>query len=157
MIAVQPLLCRPGKRQSFGTEGNSHAGFGQGWSAAESRYVWNDGTEAELVLSLLGQVRPMRLTLAGMGYVSPQVPVQVMEVYANGYRADYRRLSEPGGIELRFDIEPEWWLMRGGSPVLRLLFHLPNSVSPAELGLGEDRRALGFCFQSFQLETSVDA
>ena len=151
-----PLLCRPGLRQRFGIKGNSHQGFGAGWSAPEPHYIWNDGPEAELIVALDGAVTPMQLTLEGMPFVTARVPAQVLELYVNGHHAGFVRLRDSDGIRLRCDIEPEWWVMRDGVAVLKLLFHLPDSARPADLGEGADRRALAFCFLSLQLDPAVE-
>jgi len=75
-----------------------------------------------------------------------------MTVYVNGYRAGFWRLVERLEHTLRIGVEPEWWFRRTGRSVLKVVFHLPTSVRPVDIGDGVDSRHLGFCFRSLLLE-----
>jgi hypothetical protein len=51
-------------------------------------------------------------------------------------------------------IDPQWWRETHDRAALRLVFHMPQSVSPSEIGDGGDLRQLGFSFRNIVLLAS---
>lgn len=84
-------------------------------------------------------------------YVTRQNPVQELTLYANGARAGFWRFSKREVIRFSACIDPMWWREQGDRSVLRLVFHMPQSVAPNDIGDGQDMRQLGFSFRSLTL------
>jgi hypothetical protein len=145
------LWMQPGETRHFGTEDIGTAGLLAGWAAAEPGHAWNDGFDATLRIATDRADQPMLLTLAAEPYVTRQNPIQDVTVYANGARAGFWRLTARDVAEMPIWIDPSWWTMQDGSATLRLVVFLPQSVSPRELGDGEDMRLLGLSFRSLTL------
>ena len=146
------LECEPGVMRLFGLSDIGTRGLISGYAHPEYGHNWNEGIDPTLVLAVEGKISAAMLTIEGEPFVSRLQPLQELTVYVNGHRAAFWRLSRRTDHSLRFAVEPEWWLPRNGWSVLKLVFHLPNSVRPVDVGEGEDGREMGFCFRSLLLE-----
>lgn len=145
------LWLQPGETRHFGTEDIGHAGLVGGWAGAEPGHAWNDGFDATLRIATDRADQPMLLMLAAEPYVTRQNPNQDVTVYANGARAGFWRLTIREVAQMPIWIDPSWWTTQGSHAELRLVVFLPQSVSPRELGDGEDMRLLGLSFRSLTL------
>ena len=99
-----------------------------------------------------GETGAATLTIEGEPFVTRAQPLQPMTVYANGCRAAFSAPVQARHCALHIPVEPEWWFHRSGWSVFKVVFHLPNSVRPVDVGEGEDGREMGFCFRSLVLE-----
>ena len=146
-----PLEYEPGVVRLFGAADIGVTGLKSGWSYPENGHTWNEGIDATLVLSLEDVEGVSHLVVEGQPYLSAQQPVQEITVFVNGFWAGFRRLTGLGAFSLDVEIQPEWWFRRGDRFLLNVVFHIPTSVRPVDLGEGTDSRTLGFCFRSLLL------
>jgi hypothetical protein len=151
------LWLQPGLPRSFGTEDIGSGGLVSGWAAPEPGHTWNDGIDATLRIALRRADQPLSLTLAAEPFVTRQNPTQDVTIYANGARAGFWRLTERHVTQMVAWIDPIWWRLQDGGSVLRIVVHLPQSVSPAELGSGEDVRQLGLSCRSILLTPAAES
>jgi hypothetical protein len=146
------LECDPGVIRLFGLTDIKSRGCRRGFADPEYGHNWNHGFDPTLVLSVEGEIGAATLVIGGEPFVTRSQPVQDLTVYVNGYRAGFWRLVDNTNYSLRIEIEPEWWFLRDARAILKVVFHLPNSVRPGDIGEGEDGRELGFCFRTLLLE-----
>ncbi len=146
------LECEPGVMRLFGLADIRTQGLASGYAYPEYGHNWNEGVDPTLVLGAKGDIGAAALIVEGEPFVTRSQPSQEMTVYLNGHRAAFWRLSRRAEYSLRINIEQEWWFPRNGWSVLKVVFHLPNSVRPVDIGEGEDGREMGFCFRSLLLE-----
>ena len=148
------LSLTPGVMRAFGSEDIGEAGLLTGWAATEAGHAWNDGVDATLLIATRRQPGSTELELFVEPYVTRQNPMQDLTLYVNGARAGYWRMQEREVTRLVAWIDPSWWREVHDRAVLRLVFHMPQSASPAQLGDGFDLRQLGLSFRSIALLTS---
>ena len=148
------LSLQLGTARRFGAEDIGETGMCGGWAGTERGHAWNDGVDATLVVATRHHPGPVELTVEVEPYVTRQNPVQELTLYANGARAGYWRLSQRDVTPLTAWIDPGWWRDLNDRAVLRLVFHMPQSISPAELGECNDLRQLGLSFRSIVLMPS---
>jgi hypothetical protein len=96
------------------------------------------------------------LTIEGSPYLAAGYPRQTMTLYVNGLRIAYWSLAENRPYTLAATIEPEQWLQRDDGCQLNVVWHLPESVKPIDIGDAQDHRQLGFCFRSLAVEPMAD-
>jgi len=149
------LECQTGVIRLFGIADIGQRGLLSGWAFPEEGHTWNEGYDAALSISVSAAPAPCMLLIEGEPYVSRQQPVQDITIYANGHRGGFWRMSERTEFALLMPIEPEWWFARGNIWTLKLVFHLPNSIRPVDIGDGEDGREIGFCFRTFQISKAA--
>jgi hypothetical protein len=142
------LACEWDVTRLFGQCDIARRGLKAGWACPEEDHTWNEGIDATLALAVEDGCGAATLVIDGEPYVTHQQPTQDMTVTVNGHFAAFWRMTERGGRTLRIGIEPEWWVIRHGRPVLNVGFHLPDSVRPIDIGDGQDGRAIGFCFRT---------
>jgi hypothetical protein len=145
------LVCEWDVTRLFGLSDIATSGLKGGWAQPEEEHTWNDGFDATLLLAVDEGRGAATLTIEGQPYITGQRPVQDITIYINGYRAAFRRMTARTGHTLTIRIEPEWWVTRDDRPALNVLFHLPGSVRPSEIGDGSDGRNVGFCFRTLLL------
>lgn len=145
------LSLQPGVPRCFGSDDIAETGMLQGWASCERGHAWNDGPDATLLVATRRRPEASELVVAVEPYVTRQNPTQDLTLYANGARAGFWRLSVREVTHLAAWIDPAWWREVGDRAVLRLVFHMPQSVVPHEIGDGDDRRQLGFSFRSLAL------
>ena len=126
-------------------------GFTTGWSVPEQAHLWNDGFEAMLDVMVENVGSACRLTFEGEPFLSGECTCQDVILYVNGFRLGFWRLTEARTYSLSVAVEQEQLFARGDRALARCVWHLPQSVRPADLGLGGDSRQLGFCFRSLTL------
>ncbi len=140
-----------GKPRAFGQEDIALSGLASGWAQCEPGHAWTDGFDATLLLATPRTEREMTLIIEAEPYVTRQNPVQDVTLFLNGARAGFWRLSHRRVTALTTWIDPAWWRQSDQISQLRAVFHLPQSVSPAELGDGQDQRCLGLSFRRISL------
>jgi len=144
-----------GMSRFFGQTDIGRAGLLHGWSDPEEAHVWNDGPEAALRLITRKPRTPYRLTFEGEPFLSKGCPRQDMTLFVNGLRLGFWRLTEPRPHTLSVVIEPQQMFDRNGMTTLNLVWYLPTSVRPADVGLGSDYRELGVCFRMLTITAEV--
>ncbi len=153
---VETLHAEPGLVRCFGTGDIGQTGLAEGWAAPEEAHNWNDGAEAVILLSTQAPKEASVLVVEGAPLVVPTQPHQDVILYVNGLRLGFWRLANPRNVQLRATIEPEHVLIRGGTAgnprgVLRVAFHLPDSLRLSAIQSDGDDRELGFCFRTLAL------
>jgi hypothetical protein len=136
MIEIQAAL-------HFGKDGNGHTTLRHGWGDPEDGFVWALGPESTLEVTLPRVPGRVFMELGVEPFVrAPDVPVQRLDIVANGVTLARRRLACPA--TLLVEIPPN--LVRQREILFRLRH--PDAASPAKLGGSTDRREL-----SLQLHT----
>jgi hypothetical protein len=149
MLSLQPAVAR-----AFGVEDIADAGLLAGWASSEPGHAWNDGVDATLLVATRHRPGPCDLVIEAEPYITRQNPVQEITLFANGARVGFWRLSQRQVVRMTAWIDPQWWRETHDRAALRLVFHMPQSVCPTEIGDGCDLRQLGFSFRSIVLLAS---
>ncbi len=154
--ADNAVLIRPGHTRLFGAIDIKSEGLVAGWSEPESGHTWNDGYDAVADLELESESRKLKLVIEGIPFISDEVRKQDLTIFVNGIRVGFWRFSSPERVVVEAPLPWTTGLGKGlGENKLRLTFHLPDSVSPSELGKGDDIRRLGFCFYNITLRNAA--
>ncbi|MFA5950227.1 MAG: hypothetical protein WC807_08085 [Hyphomicrobium sp.] len=123
----------------FGTGVGDSRVLKGGWAAMEPWGVWSNMTEAELSIWVGRAKNDIDLELRARGIVPQEV-----RVAANGEDIGTVQLNNrtaKASVKIAREIAAKQ------SP-LRLVFHVPEMRSPAELGIGADTRKLGIALES---------
>lgn len=120
-----------------------------GWAEPEDNHNWNDGPEIGYLLKLSPPpCETCILRVEGSAFIHERVPYQDITLYVNGLRLGAWHLTSAMETVLEAEIEPEQWLVRGDRAIGKVQWVIPFSTSPQDLGMGDDKRQLGFCFRS---------
>lgn len=121
-----------------------------GWASPEEWGVWSDGKEAGIELNIGKNNKEKDITFRGnfSGYVS-QEP-QIIQVYANEnlvgvWNFDLLDSGEEKSVTIPKEILEN-------KEKLNIKFNISNPISPASLGLSNDKRSLGIAMHWFILE-----
>jgi hypothetical protein len=139
---------RFGERIDFTQSGNARAYMLSGWSTPEEWACWTDGPTAELLLRLDSLPnQPLEL----ISTVDPFCPGSELKVGVtiNGVSRTEWRFSASGRTQNVQALVPSESLQ---SKTLHIRFHIDRPVSPAQLGLSDDTRALGLAFRSMHIQ-----
>lgn len=135
----------------FSSAGNGAILLGLGWSNIESWGVWSDGPRSELFLPLSGEVSgPVRISIHGQLFHPPRrlrilIEHDSLVLFEHDAPIEGEAIAlELGPITLQADVS---------SIRLRTIFAFDHCDSPAELGLSDDIRKLGFGL--YRIEISV--
>lgn len=123
----------------FGTGAGDSRVLKSGWAATEPWGVWSNKDEAELSIWVGRAKNDIELELRARGIIPQEV-----RVAANGEDIGTLQLNNrtsKASVKIAREIAAKQ------SP-LRLVFHVPEMRSPAELGLGADTRKLGIALES---------
>lgn len=133
----------PGRRISFlkaDAEGPARHLLLCGWIEAEGTGTWSRGPEARLVLQLPPRTRSAAvLELKLLPFVTPEHPVQRVEISANGIPVAELELTKTSPPSVELEIPPG---ALGKDRRVELAFMMPDAVAPRDLGLSTDRRKL---------------
>ena len=127
--------------------------LGAGWSDETEgpgplKHRWS--TEARASVTMPKPVNQGHVSLAVSGVpflLEGRVDHQDVWLYVEGAMVSFSRMSGPARIEGSL---PEW-VLASASSTLELALVLPDSIVPADMGMGSDRRKLGFALQSVKL------
>jgi len=134
----------------FGTGGDAPAYQGLGWSYAEPGATWTIGPDATLFLRMReAPAKNLRLAARLIAFAPPQHPDLHFAVLVNGQRVG-EWTARAGGPSLECSAGIPAGLIRPG--LTRILFHMDDARSPAELGISVDMRKLGVALQTLKLE-----
>jgi len=121
-----------------------------GWQR-DDRIRWTVAVRAGLEIPLPPLEGPVRCSANVKPFLAPPgLPAQRVYVLANGREVAYWRLDGTRFGPVAWEVPAEVVAESPGS--LKLEFLLPDSASPASLGVGSDLRALGLAFSSMELE-----
>jgi hypothetical protein len=142
---------RIGEEIDFTRAGNAPAYMLAGWSTSEEWGCWTDGVTSALLLRL---DRLPGQTLELISTVYPFCPARELKVAVaiNGVRSAEWQFNASGQIqEVRTVIPPEATLGK----TLHIQFRFDRAISPAQLGLSNDTRALSLAFRSMCIQSVV--
>lgn len=123
----------------------------RGWSEPEPWGTWSNAPVAKIRLVVAGS--PERLVLRGHAFTHASRPTQPVEIRVDGVLAHAGEISGDASTRLLLPIPPAE--PRLADSLLRLIsleFRLPAAVSPAELGVSDDNRLLGFGLTTIELQ-----
>ena len=150
-IAPDNTCDQVGMVQFFGLGGDGYRLL-FGWSDPEDNQNWNDGPEVGYQLRVSPAPREACvIRIEGAPFVNEHAPRQTITMYINGLRLGWWSLTDAMRVVLEARIEPEQWLIRDGVAIGDVRWHIPQCVSPQQIGLGADERELGFCFISISV------
>ena len=133
---------------TFGANGNIGDYALRGWSLWEKNpsSTWTEEPVAGLQFSALSSALGLGLRVCGLPFLgNGLIKLQNVQVHLNGlYCGMLQARSEFDQI---LPLQSDWLLARGN----QLVFTMPQAQSPADLGLGEDRRLLGVCLSAVTL------
>jgi hypothetical protein len=145
------VFCEVDMPRQFGSADLRTAGMVSGWAEPEEGHNWNNGKETAYGIATEAPVPRLTLEIVGQPYITQLRPAQEMTVYGNGFRLGYKRMSSQGDVLLSILLLPQWWFVEGHRATMHLVFHLPLSIRPKDVGDSEDGRELAFAFQSLCL------
>lgn len=122
-----------------------------GWGQTEDWGVWTEGAQARLTLELVpGEPQALRIECLAAAFAKPTK----VQVRANGRLAAIWSFEEGAPVLTRAFLVPATWLEASR---LRLDFAIDRPVSPAELGMNDDRRQLGLGLMSLKVLPAAGA
>jgi len=135
---------------TFGSGGNALLFLGYGWSEPEPWGVWSLGRSCEVVLLFLGQAdRPIDLRVEGRLLVYGGRPRSRGAVVCAGRRiGEFEATLENAHISLDLSVRPKD--LANGELVIGFETEMP--WSPAEEGIGNDTRRLGFGLEELEIK-----
>ncbi len=139
----------PGRVVHFGSSGDSSPYQAMGWSYSEPGATWTVSSDATLFFRLPPGAAPAFLHASLAGFIDPAHPATRFRVLVNGVEIGaWRAGSDPPWLDFRASIPPA---ALSGS-LARVVFHIDNPRSPAELGMSPDMRRLGVALRALALE-----
>ncbi len=136
-----------GETIRFGKTGNAERyKFWHGFSAPEEGFTWTEGNVASMGLRVPPPQKDLVLKLEMTPLIGGNTPYQEISLRINGRLLETWRVKNVG--EYTLDIPRE--LVAG--EILEIVFHLPNAVSPKEIGINRDERLLAVAIKSLVIE-----
>jgi hypothetical protein len=120
--------------------------FGPGWLYPESWGRWTLGREASLSFRAQG-TGALRVDLISTALASATHP-QNIQIFANDRHVKDWLFVDGFESKISFDLPAE---LIGPERAVSLKFVLPDAISPAQLGIGDDSRELGIGLKSIYL------
>ena len=134
----------------FGSSGNLRDYADGGWSLGEDSadFNWTEDIEARLQFNAMATSGGVNLHIAGFPFLADgRVAFQRVWVHLNGMYCGMFNVADR--FEKVLPIRGAWLEQRSNV----LAISLPNAVSPAQLGMGADRRLLGIGVQTVSLRS----
>jgi len=126
-------------RYFFGTGGNAVAIRQDGWSVDEAGFTWSIGTNSRLTVPLKNEPGPLALEISLNPMLAPPaLRRQRLMLDVNGTRL----ADEHIGAEATLGVVLPPAMLESGQ--LDITLHHPQAQIPAELGISQDPRRLGF-------------
>ena len=116
---------------------------GWGWSYPESWGAWSEGRQVKIFIPYPKDSSPQSLSLNLRAFISPTHPIQKIEVWVNGRLQKIYNLSQPVNNKVNIPL-----LLDRARDYVLIDLRLPNSISPKELGMGDDTRKLAIGLES---------
>jgi hypothetical protein len=137
------LVYQLGAPISFDQQGNSRDYVLQGFSTPEWWGTWTEGKLARLGFRLTEDPKSdLVFGLGSYAYIGLKHPIQEAHVEVNGVPVGKLTFMQSGVVETRALQIPRQAIEAGHGQVL-VDFHLPNAISPTEVGEPADNRRLG--------------
>lgn len=140
------VLARPSKTYHYGDlvnvglTGEGGRYLDAGWSQQADRHCWSNASRAVLSMTVEPPTADLVLAFDLIPHVHPQaLPKQRVEIIVNGQKAEEWVGTEQRMQRMEIEV-PKAWI---DGPELEIIFHLPDAVSPVELGTGGDGSQLG--------------
>jgi hypothetical protein len=141
----------PGETIRFGSGGNAAQYQTWGWAEPADGFTWTVGKQASMAIPLpSSSPEPLMLeaTLSPL-VVAGKLDRQLVDVYANGEKIGKWVVAENGRYRA---IIPSRLSARD---LIELRFDLPDATSLAQLGVDDNRTALGLQVKSLSLHTTT--
>jgi hypothetical protein len=133
-----------GEHIQFTRSGNGKSHLAQGWGRPEIEYTWTDGKRASLVLNIDPPPWPVVLRAEVLPYlVLGKVKEQKVRILVNRQVAGEWVFNTPDIQEKTLAFSAA--LLNGFDHTV-ITFEFPDAISPANLGIGPDKRELGLAF-----------
>lgn len=121
--------------------------IGYGWSWPEDWGVWSEGKSAQLVIPL-ANLSPRRLTINCRALITPNHPIQTIDISINGGELKNYTLNKPDENLITIELP-----RHQSRNYIAIKFELnKNLTSPKILGIGDDNRLLGIGLTSITLD-----
>lgn len=139
-----------GKKITFQQGGSSEPYKAGGWSQAEEKFTWTEGTSALLRIPIAATSEPISLKVRMAALVKPpELPSQPVQVFVNDQKIAEWEVSQTADFVAAI---PPAITKAGG--VLTINFKTPKATSPKALGISADPRVLGICCLDLELSKS---
>jgi hypothetical protein len=126
---------------------------GLGWGAPEPWGRWMLGHTSAVAFKLAPRpLSDVRIKLSVIAFTSSSHPVQRIDARVNGQPMAQKAVSQPSESNLDFVIPRN---LIGEDGLVRLVFDLPDAVSPASLGLNGDIREVSIGVKQLRVEDAV--
>ena len=139
---------RWGSQLRFGRQGDAEWYYGWGWSNPEKGFTWTAGQQASLIMRVTPPQSPVLLRADVRPFLKGIIKQQRVVISVNGQRVGQWSILRPGFNDQTIAIPPQLW---SDSKPSVITFVIMDAVSPAEAGLGSDRRVLGLAFSTLEL------
>ncbi|THC45646.1 hypothetical protein [Massilia sp. Mn16-1_5] len=117
-----------------------------GWSALENQFVWSEGKTSRLVLRLPSNFAGVAELDLGSFIPRPEAD-QVLTVEAGAAPSGpHRFVSTEQRKRIRVPVQAD------GDGIVTIVLHIDHPVSPKQVGMSEDARALGVSLYGIKLE-----
>jgi hypothetical protein len=113
-----------------------------GWQDPEDWGAWSNGKESHLKLPL-SNVRPSEVRLSIRALVNSKLPNQHVEIWSKGKLLKRANIDQALGNKLLIAIPKD-----GAN--LDLIFKIPNTAKPIDLGINRDVRKIGIGLESIE-------
>ncbi|MEF9438631.1 MAG: hypothetical protein L0922_07850 [Candidatus Mariimomonas ferrooxydans] len=135
---------------NFAEGGNAENYKVAGWGSAEGTFTWTEGKTASLNIPISVTNAPFVILKAGLSaFLSPgKVDKQTVRILINNKAAGIWVFVKPELQEKSLFI-PRDLLMKSND--IEISFHIPDAVSPAQLGFNNDKRVLGLAIRTIEL------
>ncbi|MBK5529963.1 hypothetical protein JFT91_28315 [Pseudomonas sp. TH08] len=113
----------------------------KGWSVPETWGTWSEGSDAEITLRVMPDTHA--IVLEASAFAMPPALTQRIIVSINGEQVLSTRLTQVQDNRLEIPLSTAIRETLGKGGLLKLQLHLPDAVSPQQLGLNGDSRVMG--------------
>ena len=145
-ILLTPLT-RPGQTLTFNYRNRQLA---SGWSKPENWGTWTEGRQAKIQLRVQPPARS--IVIDALAFISPGHPGQRLIVSLNGQQVLDTRLMQFQGNRLEIPISAALSQRLGNDDRLDIELHLPDAVSPRQLGINDDSRIMGLGLKTLTVQ-----
>lgn len=141
---------RLGGRLQFRQSGNGLVYLVEGWSGPEPWGTWSEGASAAVILPMNDNLK--MVVIEADALVTPAHPEQRIRVLLNGVSVKDATLTSSTGNRIEVSISDKLRTHLSENGYLRMQFEIPDAAKPADLGINDDNRILGFGLVSITLQ-----
>jgi hypothetical protein len=122
---------------------------GLGWSGAEQWGRWSRGHEATLAFKVpVPTRRDLRIELSLLPFAPPPRPRQLVSVSVNGEVLAQQTFTQSTDASMTVTVPTR---LMGNDGVVRLVFDLPDAISPASVGMSADQRVVAIGLEQLRV------